>query len=76
VLVVVETVSVVDTAPVPFNVTGFVANEHVGAPAPVSPPHDSVTSPLSPFAGVTVMVEVADCPDVTVAGLSAVAASE
>jgi hypothetical protein len=74
VLLVVETVSVEVPALLPLIVIteGLKAQVGVCVP-PVMLLQESVTLPVYPFAGVTVMVEVADPPTTTVLGLRALA---
>jgi hypothetical protein len=66
---VVLTVSV--EVPEPF-ATEFELNAHLGAGVTVGTmPQDRLTAPLKPLSGVMVIVEVADPPAETVAGVSA-----
>ena len=75
-LPVVDTVSNEVTPPVPLITTAEGLNEQLGAGVPpVTLLQESVTVPIYPYAGVTVMVEVAEVPLATEAGLNAVAVS-
>jgi hypothetical protein len=77
VLLVVETVRVAVPGLLPLIVITDGLNEQVGAgDPPVTLLQESVTVPVYPFAGVTVMVEVADPPTTTLLGLRAVALRE
>jgi hypothetical protein len=77
VLLVVETVRVEVPGLLPLIVITEGLKEHVGAgDPPVMLLQESVTLPVYPFAGVTVMVDADDPPTTTLLGLSALALRE
>ena len=61
--------------PVAFTATGFLLNAQTGAgaPPPVMLLHDNVTCPVYPLAGVTLIVALAEFPELMDDGLNAVA---
>jgi hypothetical protein len=70
------TISVEALGLAPLMITGYVLKEQLGGGVPpLMLLHERLTLPVYPFAGVTMIVEVAALPAVTVPGLNAAAVS-